>query len=102
MSPLKTYKSLIAFFILCCSAAQAQNNSSLSGKDFILKDTFFKEPYIDIDEWRNLPIRHRYVHGGFKSTNTRFSFYFPPKEKYQGRFFQYITPFLYTETLYQG
>ena len=37
-----------------------------------------------------------------KARNTRFSFYFPPKEKYQGRFFQYITPFPDSETLSQG
>src|SRR3954453_3035790 len=55
-------------------------------------DPYFAQPYIDIDEWRNTPVRHRYVHGGFKGTETRFSFYFPPTEQYQGRFFQHITP----------
>lgn len=52
----------------------------------------FSQPYVDIDEWRDAPVRHRYVHGGFRGSNTRFSFYFPPKEQYDGRFFQYITP----------
>jgi hypothetical protein len=52
----------------------------------------FQQPYIDIDEWRDKPVHHRYVHGGFKETDARFSFYFPPKERYQGRFFQHITP----------
>ena len=33
---------------------------------------------------------------------TRFSFYFPPKEQYQGRFFQYITPVPDNENLSQG
>ncbi|MDO9333498.1 MAG: hypothetical protein Q7T57_03120 [Dehalococcoidales bacterium] len=47
-------------------------------------------PFIDIDEWRDVPRRHRYVHGGFEDTHTRFSFYFPPKELYKGRFFQYL------------
>jgi hypothetical protein len=46
--------------------------------------------YIDVDEWRDRPVRHRYVHGGFKDTHTRFSFYFPPVEKYRGRFIQYL------------
>ncbi len=55
-------------------------------------DVMLKEPFIDIDEWRDKPIRHRYVHGGFKGSDARFSFYFPSKEKYQGRFFQHITP----------
>jgi hypothetical protein len=52
----------------------------------------FREPYIDKDEWRDAPVRHRYVHGGFKNTDLKFVLYFPPKEKYQGRFFQYIAP----------
>jgi hypothetical protein len=51
----------------------------------------FSEPYIDVDEWRDTPVRHRYVHGGFKGTEARFSFYFPPKEQYQGRFFQAVS-----------
>lgn len=70
-------------------------------KDQSYKDSLFTEPYIDMDEWRNEPIRHRYVHGGFKGNDTKFSFYFPPKENYQGRFFQYITPTPDSETLSQ-
>jgi hypothetical protein len=52
-------------------------------------------------EWRDTPVRHRYVHGGFRGTDTRFSFYFPPKEQYQGRFFQHITPAPDSENLAQ-
>lgn len=44
------------------------------------------------NEWRDTPVRHRYVHGGFTGTEAKFAFYLPPKEQYQGRFFQYITP----------
>ncbi|GAA4466396.1 hypothetical protein GCM10023189_48380 [Nibrella saemangeumensis] len=76
--------------------------SSDLAKKFTTKDTLFKEPYVDVDEWRDKPVRHRYVHGGFRNINARFSFYFPPKEQYQGRFFQYITPFPDNETLSQG
>lgn len=47
-------------------------------------------PYIDVDEWRDRPRRHRYVHGGFEGTHLRFSFYLPPAERYEGRFFQYL------------
>lgn len=65
-------------------------------------DSMFLKPYIDKDEWRDQPVRHRYVHGGFEGTNTKFSFYFPPKEQYEGRFFQYITPFPDNENLSQG
>ncbi|MEO6092837.1 MAG: PKD domain-containing protein [Novosphingobium sp.] len=65
-------------------------------------DPTFAQPYVDIDEWRDAPVRHRYVHGGFKGTETRFSFYFPPKEQYQGHFFQYVTPVPDSENLAQG
>lgn len=66
------------------------------------EDPLFQQPYIDIDEWREGTVRHRYVHGGFKGTETRFSFYFPEAPGYQGRFFQYITPVPDSETSAQG
>jgi hypothetical protein len=47
-------------------------------------------PYIDVDEWREQPRRHRYVHGGFENSDTRFSFYFPPAEFYSGRCLNYL------------
>src|ERR1700733_12350359 len=52
----------------------------------------FTRPYVDVDEWRDRPVRHRYVHGGFAGTETRFSIYLPPADLYEGRFFQHITP----------
>ena len=64
-------------------------------------DPLFAQPYVDIDEWRDAPVRHRYVHGGFKNTETRFSFYFPPKDQYGGRFFQHVTPAPDSENLAQ-
>lgn len=65
------------------------------------QDPQFSQPYIDVDEWRDAPVRHRYVHGGFKGTETLFSFYFPDKAHYQGRFFQHITPVPDNENLAQ-
>jgi hypothetical protein len=62
-------------------------------------DPLLNQPYIDLDEWRDKPVRHRFVHGGFKGTEARFAFYFPPKEQYQGRFFQHVTPAPAGETL---
>ncbi|WP_212758522.1 hypothetical protein [Paenibacillus sinopodophylli] len=56
------------------------------------QDPQFQNPYVDIDEWREEPVRHRYVHGGFTGTETRFSFYFPLEENYKGRFFQSVYP----------
>src|ERR1700728_3523399 len=46
--------------------------------------------FIDVDEWRDTPRRHRYVHGGFEGSHTLFSVYLPPPEHYRGRFFQYL------------
>ncbi|MCB1690699.1 MAG: PKD domain-containing protein [Halioglobus sp.] len=66
------------------------------------EDTLFSEPYTDTDEWRDTPVRHRYVHGGFKNTDTRFSYYFPEKASYEGRFFQYVTPVPDSENLAQN
>jgi hypothetical protein len=49
-------------------------------------DPYFGAPFIDKDEWRDVPRRHRYVHGGFAGTETLFAFYFPTDEEYRGRF----------------
>lgn len=65
----------------------------------VTADELFARPYIDIDEWRDSPVRHRYVHGGFQGTDTRFSYYFPPADQYDGRFFQHITPVPDSENL---
>lgn len=62
----------------------------------------FDEPYVDLDEWRDAPVRHRYVHGGFADTDTRFSIYLPPADRYGGRFFQHITPVPDSEHLAQS
>jgi hypothetical protein len=51
----------------------------------------FGEPFIDIDEERDTPRPHRYVHGGFKGTHTLFSLYLPPPELYRGRMFQFLS-----------
>jgi hypothetical protein len=57
-----------------------------------LTDPVFTEPFVDVDEWRDKPVRHRYVHGGFSGTDCRFSIYFPDALGYQGRFFQPVSP----------
>lgn len=51
-------------------------------------DPVLQEAVVDLDEWRDTPVRHRYVNGHFADTNSRFSFYFPPAEQYERRFFQ--------------
>ncbi|MDQ0691313.1 hypothetical protein [Arthrobacter sp. W4I7] len=67
--------------------------------DFESEDNLFISPYLDVDEWRDAPVRHRYVHGGFEGTDSKFSFYFPEPHAYQGRFFQHVTPFPQSENL---
>jgi hypothetical protein len=70
-----------------------------AAQDALKADPILNQPYIDLDEWRDKPVRHRFVHGGFKGTEARFAFYFPPKEQYHGRFFQHVTPAPAGETL---
>lgn len=55
---------------------------------YVVTDEFFGAPYLDVDEERAEPSPHRYLHGGFEGTDTRFSLYFPPAERYSGRLFQ--------------
>ena len=52
------------------------------------RDAKYGDAFIDTDEWRDAPVRHRYVHGGFADSELLFSIYFPPQEQYEGRFFQ--------------
>lgn len=51
-------------------------------------DALYVEPFIDVDEQRDEPEPHRYVHGGFVGTDLRFSIYLPPADRYEGRFLQ--------------
>ncbi len=62
----------------------------------------FSEPYVDVEEERSAPVPHRYVHGGFHGSETRFSFYFPLAERYEERFFQHVTPVPLSEHLAQS
>ena len=55
---------------------------------YVVTDDFFGRPWIDVDEWRETPVPHHHVHGGFEGTDTRFTFYYPPVEVYGGRMYQ--------------
>jgi hypothetical protein len=63
-----------------------------SGKINVLSyaptDPFFGSAYVDLDEPRDAPTPHRYVHGGFEGTDTRFAFSFPTDGSYRGRILQ--------------
>lgn len=79
---------------------QIDKNSLVEGVfPFEIDDDLFREPFIDEDEQRSLPVPHRYIHGGFHGTETLFSLYLPSAEQYDGRFFQHVTPFPQTEHL---
>ena len=60
----------------------------LSIDNYSSTDDFFGNAYIDQDEIKQEPSPHRFIHGGFKGTATRFAFYFPATASYQGRMFQ--------------
>lgn len=75
---------------------------SITGEGYTAEDTLFAQPYIDVQEWRDAPVRHYYVHGGFQGTNTRFSYYFPETGIYEGRFYQHATPVPDSENLAQA
>ncbi|HAL73783.1 MAG TPA: hypothetical protein DCM45_01670 [Clostridiales bacterium] len=64
----------------------------LSTYSGVFNDKQFNQPYIDIDEWRDDPVRYHYIHGGFTGTNARFSFFYPEASQYQGRFFHFMAP----------
>ncbi|HEV2243394.1 MAG TPA: hypothetical protein VGR98_20280 [Streptosporangiaceae bacterium] len=63
-----------------------------AGRPMGLSDPMFTAPFVGVDEWRDEPVRHRYVHGGFDDTDCRFSMYFPEATRYQGRFFHPVSP----------
>ena len=62
-------------------------------------DPRFAHPVIDQDEWRERyladgsTVPYRYLHGYFDGTDVKFSFCFPPKDRYENRFQQYLSPF---------
>ena len=64
-----------------------------------LLDPDFQKGYIDEDEIKERKldddriIKFRYMHGGFEGTGIKFSFSFPMKKDYEGRFYQYLSPF---------
>ncbi|MEE3437751.1 MAG: hypothetical protein VZR05_06330 [Lachnospiraceae bacterium] len=62
-------------------------------------DPKYEKPFIDLEEKRErrLPdgtvIPYLYVHGGFEETALKFAISYPEKESFEGRFFQYLSPF---------
>ncbi len=62
-------------------------------------DPRYQKPFIDLREKRErrLPdgrvLPYLYVHGGFDDTGLKFAVSFPEKAAFEGRFFQYLSPF---------
>src|ERR1700712_671871 len=79
--------------------------SAGSGEDMTVRvtadwiDPVYCSPYVIVEEDRNSPVPHRYVHGGFEGTDARFSFYFPPSGQYRGRFFHNTYPLALTSDI---
>ena len=80
---------------------QLQTTTVVS-EGYTAEDELFAQPYIDVQEWRDAPVRHYYVHGGFEGTNARFSYYLPAADIYDGRFYQHTTPVPDSENLAQN
>jgi PKD domain-containing protein len=70
------------------STAAVYGNPQVSADNYQVSDSYFGAAYIDQDEIRDKPSPHRFIHGGFEDTATRFAFYFPAASSYEGRMFQ--------------
>lgn len=55
-------------------------------------DPQFSRPVIDSRTDVTTPVPHHKVSGHFEGTDKKFTFYFPPKSQYEGRFFQKVYP----------
>jgi hypothetical protein len=58
--------------------------------DYVPTEEGFGRPFIDVDDWRDDPRRHRFVHGGFEGTHTLFTLYLPPAEHFTGRVLKHL------------
>ena len=64
-----------------------------------LEDADYRDAYLDKEEkkervlWNGKTISYTYIHGGFRKKGVKFLFCFPEKEAFQGRFYQYLSPF---------
>lgn len=64
-----------------------------------LEDPAWRQPVLDLEEQRErqLPdgrkLPYLFVHGRFEGIGVKFAFSFPEKGAFQGRFYQYLSPF---------
>lgn len=55
-------------------------------------DPLYNRPVIDSEQDVNTPVPHRKVSGHFEGTKYKFNFYYPPQNRWQGRFFHKVYP----------
>lgn len=55
-------------------------------------DPLYNQPVIDSETDLSSPVPHHKVSGHFAGTDKRFNLYFPPREQWEGRFFQSVYP----------
>jgi hypothetical protein len=55
-------------------------------------DPLYNRPVIDSEQDVTSPVPHHRVSGHFEGTDARFTFYFPPQARWEGRFFQLVYP----------
>ena len=55
-------------------------------------DPQYSQPVIDTETDVTAPVRHHKVSGHFEGTTAKFTFYFPVKSQWKGRFFQSVYP----------
>ncbi|KAH6678978.1 hypothetical protein VD0002_g5677 [Verticillium dahliae] len=60
-------------------------------------DPSFSMAIIDDEIDAATPVTHRLVSGHFNGTTTRFNIYLPPRNKWEGRFFQFVYPLVTEE-----
>lgn len=78
------------------SAAEGTTASiNISASNLITQesaDPLYNRPVIDSETDLPTPVPHRKVSGHFEGTDKKFTFYFPSKSKFAGRFFQNVYP----------
>ncbi|MDF2790199.1 MAG: hypothetical protein K0S80_3297 [Neobacillus sp.] len=57
-------------------------------------DPLYNRPVIDSQTDLTTPVPHHKVMGHFEGTDKKFTFYFPPKSQWKGRFFQLVYPLI--------
>ena len=55
--------------LIACLLLLLVSGGRILAQGSVKPDTLFNKPYVDLEEWRDKPVRHYYVHGGFRGTD---------------------------------